>query len=169
MNAPSVAARPFVLLLAGWTSTLLRLLDQRERGSRAITEDEIEALLQEGSDAAIIDQGEHDMVRNVFRLDDRQIGSLMVPRSEIIWLHLDLPLPPRHHSPDWARLSRPAPRLCRMSLTGASPLAPCGELPDLFDHQHAGGDHSREEPVARAQVDGAEDALRRRPVDDHYL
>jgi putative hemolysin len=91
MNALSIAARPFVLLLAWSTSTLLRLLGQREQGSPAITEDEIQALLQEGSDAGIIDQSEHEMVRNVFRLDDRQIGSLMVPRSEIIWLDHDLP------------------------------------------------------------------------------
>lgn len=26
------------------------------------------------------------MVRNVFRLDDRQIGSMMIPRTEIVWL-----------------------------------------------------------------------------------
>lgn len=26
------------------------------------------------------------MVRNVFRLDDRQIGSMMIPRAEIVWL-----------------------------------------------------------------------------------
>ena len=32
------------------------------------------------------------MVRNVFRLDDRQIASLMVPRGEIVYLDLDLPL-----------------------------------------------------------------------------
>lgn len=26
------------------------------------------------------------MVRNVFRLDDRQVGSMMIPRTEIVWL-----------------------------------------------------------------------------------
>lgn len=31
------------------------------------------------------------MVRNVFRLDDRLIGSLMVPRSEIVWLDVSRP------------------------------------------------------------------------------
>jgi putative hemolysin len=92
MSALSVVARPFVVLLAWSTSTLLRLLGQSGQGSPPITEDEIEALLQEGSDAGVIDQSEHHMVRNVFRLDDRQIGSLMVPRGEINWLDLNLPL-----------------------------------------------------------------------------
>jgi putative hemolysin len=29
------------------------------------------------------------MVRNVFRLDDRQIGSMMIPRAEIDWIDVD--------------------------------------------------------------------------------
>lgn len=92
MNALSVVARPFVLLLAWSTSNLLRLLGQLDKGSPSVTEDEIQALLLEGSEAGVIDQSEHHMVRNVFRLDDRQIGSLMVPRGEIAWLDLDRPL-----------------------------------------------------------------------------
>lgn len=92
MRALAVVARPFVLLLSWSTAALLRLLGQRDQGGPRVTEDEIQALLQEGSDAGIIDQSEHHMVRNVFRLDDRQIGSLMVPRSEIGWLDLNQPL-----------------------------------------------------------------------------
>jgi hypothetical protein len=34
----------------------------------------------------VIEAQEHQMVRNVFRLDDRQIGSMMIPRAEIVWL-----------------------------------------------------------------------------------
>ena len=32
------------------------------------------------------------MVRNVFRLDDRQIGSMMIPRAEILWLDANAPI-----------------------------------------------------------------------------
>lgn len=49
-------------------------------------------MLVEGSAAGVIEKNEHDMVRNVFRLDDRQISSLMVPRSEIVWLDINRPL-----------------------------------------------------------------------------
>ena len=31
------------------------------------------------------------MVRNVFRLDDRQVGSMMIPRAEIVWLDAAAP------------------------------------------------------------------------------
>jgi putative hemolysin len=34
----------------------------------------------------VIEAQEHQMVRNVFRLDERQIGSMMIPRAEIVWL-----------------------------------------------------------------------------------
>lgn len=92
MNALAIATRPFVHLLAWSTGALLRVLGQREQGAPQVTEDEIHALLQEGSDAGVIDHSEHQLVRNVFRLDDRAIGSLMVPRGEIAWLDLHQPL-----------------------------------------------------------------------------
>jgi putative hemolysin len=92
MHALSVTARPFVWLLSWSTGALLRLLGQRDQVGSRVTEDEIHALLLEGSQAGVIDASEHHMVRNVFRLDDRQMGSLMVPRGEIAWLDLNTPL-----------------------------------------------------------------------------
>jgi putative hemolysin len=63
--------------------------------SSSITEEEIHALLAEGSEAGIIEQHQHQMMRNVFRLEDRQVGSLMVPRADI--LHLDITLSPEEN------------------------------------------------------------------------
>jgi putative hemolysin len=54
-----------------------------------VTEEEIAAQLEEGVGAGVIEAQEHRMVRNVFRLDERQIGSMMIPRSEIVWLDAD--------------------------------------------------------------------------------
>lgn len=92
MRTLSVASRPFVHLLAGSTSLLLRLMGQRDTHAPSVTEEEIHAMLDEGSFAGVIEKNEHEMVRNVFRLDDRQIGSLMVPRSDIVWLDVNHPL-----------------------------------------------------------------------------
>lgn len=86
MQLLSLITRPFVRLLTISTETLLRLLGQRERPGQSVTEEEIHAMLEEGSEAGVIERHEHDMVRNVFRLDDRQIASLMIPRSEITYL-----------------------------------------------------------------------------------
>ncbi len=92
MLALAQIARPLVKLLSGSTQMLLRMVGIRNAGAPVVTEEEIHALLEEGSDAGIIEENERQMVRNVFRLDDRQITSLMVPRSDIICLDLDEPL-----------------------------------------------------------------------------
>src|SRR5690606_10841285 len=39
----------------------------------------------------LIEQQEHEIVRNVFRLDDRQIASLMTPRNDIVFLDIEQP------------------------------------------------------------------------------
>jgi putative hemolysin len=92
MNWLSMATRPFVWLLGASTETVLRLLGIREGPSRSVTEEEIAASLEEGLDAGVIEAQEHQMVRNVFRLDDRQIGSMMVPRADIVWLDANAPV-----------------------------------------------------------------------------
>ena len=88
----STATRPFVWLLSACTEATLRLLGIRNAPSRSVTEEEIAASLEEGLDAGVIEAQEHQMVRNVFRLDDRQIGSMMIPRAEIVWLDQNAPL-----------------------------------------------------------------------------
>ena len=82
----SLLTRPFVKLLSWCTEGTLRLLGVRGAPDRSVTEEEIAASLEEGLDAGVIEAQEHQMVRNVFRLDDRQVGSMMIPRAEIVWL-----------------------------------------------------------------------------------
>ena len=88
----SMATRPLVLLLSKTTEAILGLLGIRGNARREVTEEEIAASLEEGLDAGVIEAQEHQMVRNVFRLDDRQIGSMMIPRAEIRWLDANAPI-----------------------------------------------------------------------------
>ena len=82
----SLITRPFIKLLSWCTEGTLRLLGVKGNPDRSVTEEEINASLEEGLDAGVIEAQEHQMVRNVFRLDDRQVGSMMIPRAEIVWL-----------------------------------------------------------------------------------
>jgi putative hemolysin len=86
MEYLSAATRPLVAMLAFSTEGILRLMGVRSGPARSVTEEEIAASLEEGLDAGVIEAQEHQMVRNVFRLDDRQVGSMMIPRTEIKWL-----------------------------------------------------------------------------------
>ena len=88
----AILTKPFVWLLSGSTRLLLSILGVKDDNGASVTEEDIHMLLSEGSDAGVIEQQEHQMVRNVFRLDDRQIASLMVPRSDVVFLDVDKPL-----------------------------------------------------------------------------
>jgi putative hemolysin len=85
----STAARPFVRLLTVCTEASLRLLGMHNPPDRSVTEEEIAASLVEGLDAGVIEEHAHTMLRNVFRLEERQVGSMMIPRAEIVWLDAD--------------------------------------------------------------------------------
>ena len=54
-----------------------------------ITEEEIKALIRQGTESGVFEEAEHEMVQRVFRLGDRPIKSMMTPRTEIAWLDLD--------------------------------------------------------------------------------
>lgn len=91
MLALAALSRPFVLLLAVSTNTLLTLVGATRKERLAVTEEEIHAFLEEGSEAGVIEANEHAMVRKVLRLDERHLGSLMIPRIDVAYLDTRLP------------------------------------------------------------------------------
>ena len=86
MLALATMTKPVVFFLSSSTSVILKWLNFDTRSLRTVTEEEISASLVEGVDAGVIEAHEHQMVQNVFNLDDRPLTSIMVPRSEIEWL-----------------------------------------------------------------------------------
>jgi putative hemolysin len=86
MNFLSAAAAPLVRLLSFSTDGVLRLLRVRPETGPAVTEDDIKGLMEEGTESGVFEQAEQDIVRNVFRLGDRHVDDIMVPRTEIMWV-----------------------------------------------------------------------------------
>lgn len=82
----AMVAKPFVALLSSTTAAVLKLLRIDTTALRPVTEEEISASLEEGRDAGLIEHHEHQMVQNVFQLDERSLTSLMVPRGDVEWL-----------------------------------------------------------------------------------
>jgi putative hemolysin len=82
----AAGAKPFVWLLSVSTLAVLKLLRVDNSAGRAVTEEEIAASLEEGVDAGLIEAHEHQMVQNVFTLDERRLTSMMLPRASIEWL-----------------------------------------------------------------------------------
>lgn len=92
--APTMAglafvAVPAVKLLSWSTQAILHLLRVRASNDAPVTEDDIHALLAEGSSTGVIQPHEHDLVRQVFRFDERPVASLMVPRADIAYLDVN--------------------------------------------------------------------------------
>jgi putative hemolysin len=83
---------PLVHILSGSTDGMLRLLGVKASEEPEITEEEIKALIRQGTESGVFEEVEHDMVQRVFRLGDRPIRSMMTPRTEIAWLDLEEPL-----------------------------------------------------------------------------
>lgn len=89
MQVVARLAHPLVRLLSGSTTAILRLLGIRPVPEAPVTEVEIKLLMQQGMQAGVFEEAEHEMVQAVFRLGDRRVGALMTPRTEMIWLDLD--------------------------------------------------------------------------------
>lgn len=88
----SIIATPFVKVLSFSTDTVLRLMGARSGTGPQVTQEEIQVLMEQGADAGVFEQAEQQMVRNVFRLDERKLTSLMVPRGDVIYLDIHDPI-----------------------------------------------------------------------------
>jgi putative hemolysin len=87
----SRGAAPAVWLLGKSTGLIMRLFGLNRPTSRAVTEEELKALLSEGAQAGILEAEEHNMIERVLRLADKPVRAIMTPRTELAWLDLSDP------------------------------------------------------------------------------
>jgi putative hemolysin len=76
---------PFTWLLSITANLLIRLLGVK-RNDNQVTEEEIKAIISEGTEHGTIEEAEQDIIERVFHLSDRNITSLMTHRSDIVWI-----------------------------------------------------------------------------------
>ncbi len=86
----SRATHPFVWLLNKTSNLFLKILNVRSTSSdNNVTEEEIKAIISEGTEQGTIEEVEQEIIERVFHLSDRNITSLMTHRSDIIWFDLN--------------------------------------------------------------------------------
>ncbi|MFI5194308.1 MAG: hemolysin family protein [Chitinophagales bacterium] len=79
---------PIVALL-NWLSNLFFVVFAIKASTDSnVTEDEIKAIINEGTEQGTIEEAEQEIIERVFHLSDRNITSLMTHRSDIIWFEL---------------------------------------------------------------------------------
>jgi putative hemolysin len=91
MRALARLASPVVYVLDLSTDAVLRVLGMRPVVEPPVTEEEIRALIAQGTQAGMFEEAEQEMVERVFRLGDRRVGAVMTPRTEIVWVDSDAP------------------------------------------------------------------------------
>lgn len=89
MNFLSVVASPFVWLLSRSTSLVIKMTGITASEESKVTEEEIKAIVKEGFDGGEVQEVEQDIVERVFNLGDRNVGSIMTHRSELVWLDIN--------------------------------------------------------------------------------
>ena len=92
MTVLSVVGRPVVWFLRVSTEAVLRLLGARGEAPSAVTEEEVKAMIAEGTDAGVFHEAERELLEGVIRFADRPLRNVMVPRHAITWLDVDDPL-----------------------------------------------------------------------------
>ena len=80
---------PIVRFLSFSTESVLRLLGVKVSEEPPVTEEEIQLLIDQGTQAGVFEEAEHDMVEGVFSLADQRVYSLMTPRPDIVWLDIE--------------------------------------------------------------------------------
>lgn len=90
MHLLSLISRPFVWLLSCSTRGLMRLFGLNPDERETVTMEEIQAVIDEGSQSGLLEDSQQTMLKNIFRLEDRPVSSIMQPRSELVYLDVQL-------------------------------------------------------------------------------
>jgi putative hemolysin len=89
MNYLSGLGAPAVALISGSTRFVMRLLRIRPSEEPPVTEEEIKVMMEQGTEAGVFEEAEHDIVKSIFKLGDRAVSALMKPRRDVVWLNLE--------------------------------------------------------------------------------
>lgn len=80
---------PFGWLLNKTTNLFFGVFKIRNAKDESVTEEEIKAIINEGTEHGAIEEEEQELIERIFHLGDRNITSLMTHRSDIVWFDLN--------------------------------------------------------------------------------
>ena len=88
MKIISILTAPFIWLLTISTEFLLKILRIKPSADGKVTEEEIKAIIKEGTEGGEVQEIEQDIVERVFHIGDRKVSSLMTHRKSVVFLPL---------------------------------------------------------------------------------
>ncbi len=91
MSVLSRVGRPLVALLSASTDLVLKILRVSKTAGPSTSDEEIKLLMALGTREGIFEASEQALVANVLHLDDRHVGAILTPRSDVVYLDLTRP------------------------------------------------------------------------------
>jgi putative hemolysin len=89
MQFLSRIGNPAVKFIGGSTRVVLRLLRIRATEETPVTQEEIKVMMEQGTEAGVFEEAQHDIVKSIFKLSDREVSALMRPRRDVVWLDVE--------------------------------------------------------------------------------
>lgn len=77
---------PVIWLLRVSTDAMLKLFHISVERDETVSEEEVRALISEGTEAGVFEPQEKEMIEGVLRLADRTVRVIMTPRTEVVWM-----------------------------------------------------------------------------------
>ena len=85
----AAVVRPLVYILSASTDGILRLFRVTQSSQPAVTLEEIKILMELGTEEGVFERSEQELVSNVLNLDDRKVGAILTPRSDVVFIDLE--------------------------------------------------------------------------------
>ena len=89
MAVVAKVALPLVWLLEGSSKLALRILRIKKSDDQTVTEEEVKAMIAEGTQSGVFEPEEQELLAGVLRFGDRRIRGIMTPRNEMMSIDLD--------------------------------------------------------------------------------
>ncbi len=89
MRFVSRLCSPLVAVINGSTQVIIGAVGLQPSEEPPVTEEEIKVMMEQGTEAGVFEEAEHDIVKSIFKLGDRAVSALMRPRREVVWLDID--------------------------------------------------------------------------------
>jgi len=86
-----VILQPIAKIIYGFTDFVLRVLGV-EKKIVSLDENEIRTLVDVGEEQGTLEKEEHKMLHGIFELSDTKVREIMVPRTDVIMLSIELSL-----------------------------------------------------------------------------
>lgn len=85
---------PFIWLLNGFGNLVLKFLNipHSHKGSLVHSTEELDMLVNASYDGGVLNETEKDMLHNVFKFSDLTAKQVMIPRTDMVCIPIDMPM-----------------------------------------------------------------------------